>query len=196
MEHLLGILTPSFSTHHQIFKSMKKTLYYLISITVGSGVTSAAVFTTNFDEATLAAITGLNKDSPGAPAQDFSLNTTTDTLDFVTTNADMWVTRNNAPMAWVSSPTVSLGETWFVETYVSMEKDGSNTREVAGLGFYGADNTVPEFGLGLDDWNGWNARLQGFGDNNPNVGGADLGTAPGVFLRSEVTEGGVTDTYN
>ena len=175
---------------------MKKTLYYLISITVGSGVTSAAVFTTNFDEVTLAAITGLNKDSPGAPAQDFSLNTTTDTLDFVTTNADMWVTRNNAPMAWVSSPTVSLGETWFVETYVSMEKDGSNTREVAGLGFYGADNTVPEFGLGLDDWNGWNARLQGFGDNNPNVGGADLGTAPGVFLRSEVTEGGVTDTYN
>ena len=95
---------------------MKKALYYLISITVGSGVTSAAVFTTNFDEATLAAITGLNKDSPGAPAQDFSLNTTTDTLDFVTTNADMWVTRNNAPMAWVSSPTVSLGETWFVET--------------------------------------------------------------------------------
>ncbi len=77
-----------------------------------------------------------------------------------------------------------------------MEKDGSNTREVAGFGFYGADGSIPDVGLGLDDWNGWNARLQGFGDNNPNVGGADLGTAPGVFLRSEITEGGVTDTYN
>jgi len=157
----------------------------------------AAYFHSDFTEASLGAITGLNKDSPAGPTQDFSLNTTNDTLDFVTTNADMWNTRNNAPIAWVAAPTVGLTETWEVHTYVSMQKDGSNSQEVAGITFYAdVDNSRPDFGLGLDDWNGWHPRLQGLGDNNPNVGGAPLGTAPGVFLRVTITEGGATDTYN
>ena len=156
----------------------------------------AAYFHSDFTEASLGAITGLNKDSPGAPAQDFSLNTTNDTLDFVTTNADMWGTRANAPIAWVAAPTVANGVTWSVETYVGMTS-GPNDREVAGITFYAnLDGSTPDFGLGLDDWNGWHPRLQGLGDNNPNVAGAPLGTAPGVFLRVEITEGGTTDTYN
>ncbi|MFT6862845.1 MAG: hypothetical protein ACJAVK_001405 [Akkermansiaceae bacterium] len=175
---------------------MKKPILSIVASVSTGGVVSAAAFSTNFDEASLGTITGLNKDTPGETNNDYSLNTETDTLDFVTTVGDMWGSRAGAPMAWVTSPVVSLGQTWFVETYVGMEKDGSNTREVAGMGFYGADGTVPDFGLGLDDWNGWNARLQGFGDNNPNVGSVDLGTAPGVFLRTEITEGGETDTYN
>lgn len=175
---------------------MKSIILALTMSVAISGLGSAAAFYTNFDEADLASISGLNKDTPGAPTNDYSLNTVTDTLDFSTGSSDMWTTRNGAPMAWVSSPIVALGQTWYVETYVSMEKDGSNTREVSGMAFYGADGTVPDIGLGLDDWNGWSARLQGFGDNNPNVGGSDLGTASGVFLRSEITEGGASDTYN
>jgi hypothetical protein len=78
-----------------------------------------------------------------------------------------------------------------------MEKDGANSQEVAGMTFYGGpDGANPDLSFGLDDWNGWNVRLQGLGDNNPNVGGSDLGSAPGVFLRAEITEGGATDLYN
>ncbi|MBT3201651.1 MAG: PEP-CTERM sorting domain-containing protein [Phycisphaerales bacterium] len=156
----------------------------------------ASVFHTDFTESTLGDITGLNKDAPGAPTQDFSLNTVNDTLDFVTTNADMWGARSNAPIAWVAAPTMANGAVWSVETYLSMI-EGGNHSEVAGLTFYGGpDNARPDFGFGLDDWNGWHVRLQGLGDNSPNVGGAHLGNATGTFLRVEITEGGATDTYN
>ncbi|MFT6862844.1 MAG: hypothetical protein ACJAVK_001404, partial [Akkermansiaceae bacterium] len=98
---------------------MKKTLISLAASITASGVASAATyFHTDFDEANLAAITGLNKDTPGATANDYSLNTVTGTLDFVTTSADMWGARSGAPMAWVSSPTVTVGQMWSVETYV------------------------------------------------------------------------------
>jgi hypothetical protein len=174
-----------------------KTLLSTICILLAMVVTAqaATIFYSDFTEASEGAIIGLNRDSPGAPTQDFSLNTANDTLDFVTTSADMWGARNNAPIAWVASPTVANGVTWWAETYVSMTS-GPNDKEVAGIALYGADNTVPDVGLGLDDWNGWNARVQGFGDNNPNVGSLGLGAATGVFLRIEVTEGGATDTQN
>jgi len=175
---------------------MKTSLASICVLLVMILSSQAAAFDSDFTEATLGAITGLNKDSPGAPTQDFSLNTAADTLDFVTTNADMWGSRANAPIAWVASPTMANGETWSVETHVSMTS-GPNEFEVAGLTFYGGpDGAKPDFTFGLDDWNGWNVRLQGLGDNNPNVGGASLGGATGVFLRTEITEGGATDTYN
>ena len=157
----------------------------------------AITFHTDFDEASLGAITGLESDIPNAGIGSFTLNTATDTLDFVTGNADMWGSRANAPIAWVAAPTVANGEVWYVETKVNMENNGSNSQEVAGITFYGGpDGARPDFGFGLDDWNGWNARLQGLGDNNPNVGSSDLGSATGVFLRVEITEGGASDTYN
>lgn len=176
---------------------MKKTLFSLLASITASGVASAATyFHTDFDEADFAS-TGMSADTPGSGGgNDFTLNTTTEELDFVTTNADMWGARGGAPIAWVSSPTVAIGETWTVETFLSMEKDGSNNFEVGGVALYGSDGSVPDVGMGLDDWNGWNARLQGFGDNAPNVGSPDLGAATGVFLRTDVTEGGATDTYN
>lgn len=161
-----------------------------------AGVSQAAMFHSDFTEASLAGITGLNKDAPGATSEDYSLNTVNDTLDFVTTSADMWTARANAPIAWVAAPTMANGQVWSVETYVSMIKDG-NSEEVAGITFYGGpDNAKPDFTFGLDDWNGWHVRLQGLGSNNPNVGGSDLGAATGVFLRAEITEGGATDEYN
>ncbi|MBT3191322.1 MAG: c-type cytochrome [Verrucomicrobia bacterium] len=154
-------------------------------------------FHSDFSEASLGDIAGLNRDAPGAPAQDFSLNTTDETLDFATANADMWITRAGAPIAWVAAPIAFSGEVWSAETYLSMEKDGSNSSEVAGITFYGApDGVRPDFSFGLDDWNGWHVRLQGLGDNDPNVASVELGTATGVFLRTEITEGGAEDTYN
>lgn len=160
----------------------------------------AAGFHSDFTEASLGAIAGLGKDTPGAPSADLSLNTGADTLDFTVNNgfnADMWGARSNAPIAWVANPNVANGQTWSVETHVAMENNGANPNEVAGLTFYAdSDGSNPDFTFGLDDWNGWNVRLQGLGNNNPNVGSPDLGGAPGVFLRVEVTEGGATDTYN
>jgi hypothetical protein len=158
---------------------------------------SFPVFHSDFTEASLGDITGLFKDVPGAPTEDFDLNTTNNTLDFVTTDADMWTQRANAPLGWVAAPTVGTGETWSVETHVSMEKDGANSQEVAGITFYGGpDGAHPDLSFGLDDWNGWLVQLQGLGDNDPLAPGSDLGSATGVFLRAEITEGGATDTYN
>lgn len=160
----------------------------------------AAGFHTDFTEASLAAVAGLGKDAPGAPSADLDLNAGADTLDFTVDNgfnADMWGNRNNAPIAWVANPGVGNGQTWSVETYLAMEKDGSNNQEVAGITFYSdADGAKPAFTFGIDDWNGWNVRLQGLGNNIPNVGGPDLGIAPGAFLRVEITENGASDTYN
>ena len=157
----------------------------------------AAYFHSDFDEASLP-IAGLNQDTPLPASNNYSLNTTNETLDFVdTASANMWGGRDNAPIAWVASPTVANGETWSVETYVSMQKGGSNNEEIAGITFYqNSDGGNPDFLYGLHDWGGWSARLQGSADNNPNVTGADLGTATGVFLLVEITEGGATDTYN
>lgn len=182
---------------------MKK--LFLATLTAGcavaTGSTTAAYFHSDFDEASLGAIAGLNIDDPnGADGITATLDTVNDTLDFDAANGlnnDMWGGRTGTVIAWVAAPTVSNGETWSVETFVSMVDNGANAQEVAGIGFYGADGTVPNFGLGLDDWNGWNARLQGFGDNNPNVGSTSLGAAPGVFLRVEITQNdGGNDVYN
>lgn len=179
---------------------MKRVLFAAgIGVAVGATSVNAAYFHTDFDEASLGAITGLNIDDPnGGDGVTATLNTGTQELDFAGgPGNDMWGGRANAVIAWVAAPTVADGETWSAETFVSMEKDGTNNFEVAGMGVYGADGTVPNFGLNLDDWNGWSARLQGHGDNNPNVGGADLGSATGVFLRIDVTQNdGGNDVYN
>jgi hypothetical protein len=154
-------------------------------------------FHSDFDEGSLAAIAGLTKDAPLPASNNFDLNTTNDTLEFANSaSANMWTSRDNAPVAWVANPNVAIGQTWAIETYVSMQKDGANNEEIGGITFYAnADGATPDFTFGLHDWGGWHARLQRTG-NNPNVAGDELGSATGVFLRTEITEGGAADTYN
>ena len=109
---------------------------------------------------------------------------------------NMWTSRANAPIAWTPSPVVADGKIWFIETQVNL--NSLDNVQVAGITFYGGpDNALPDFTFGLDNWNPADrrVRLQGLGDNNPNVPGA-LIAGNGAFLRVEVTEGGASDTYN
>ena len=123
-----------------------------------------------------------------------------------TGNTDMWTTRNNAPFAWTSRPTVALGDTWWVETRLTLP--GFNWGRLAGITFYGgpdgsggyADNM--DFHFGIDQW-GYDASVtvQGLGDNAAgdlgyNLQGDWLGySSPTVSLRTEVTELGESDHY-
>ncbi|MFT7009759.1 MAG: hypothetical protein ACJAXJ_004311 [Colwellia sp.] len=124
-------------------------------------------------------------------------NSGTGTLDFSTTGfADMWQVRNNAPFAWTDSPTVALNDTWYVETKVSMP--GTANGRLAGLTFYGdVDGSFGEFTFAIDNWNNTpSVRLQGLGDNNPNVEGLILSSFnPSVYLRTAITELGAMDSY-
>ena len=152
--------------------------------------------TTSFDGATLDSF--VNLDIPNSSLGNITFDATNDELDFdASGNTDMWGARNNAPIAWVVSPATAVGDTWFIETEVRLNNTTQNG-QVAGITFYGdPDGSKPDFSFGLDNWNPSDrrVRLQGLGDNNPNVPGTDI-TGDSVFLRAEVTENGASDTYN
>lgn len=191
---------------------MKNRLKIAIGLTavLAAGAVSAETITfhTDFDEADLAS-TGLTIDTPstsGAASGTVSLNTGNEQLDLTANAANMWTTREGAPIAWVAAPSVSAGETWFVETQAFMTDDAEGTASLysqAGITFYdgtpGANpgDTAAPF-LALNDWNNWNvvAQAVSVGGGGSSSASAHLGTAAGAFLRIEITEGGVTDTYN
>ncbi|MDF7799594.1 hypothetical protein P4C99_08960 [Pontiellaceae bacterium B1224] len=174
---------------------------------VGSAVADTTTFHTDFDEADLAS-TGLTIDTPSTDGPDsgtISLNTANHQLDFTAYGANMWTLREGAPIAWVAAPTVEAGETWFVETQVNMingEAGNAAQYKQAGITFYdgtpGAnpgDEDAPF--LVLNDWNNWNVNAQAFTiGGGQNSGSPDLGEATGAFLRIEITEGAVTNSYN
>ncbi|MDF7799603.1 hypothetical protein P4C99_09005 [Pontiellaceae bacterium B1224] len=183
----------------------------IIAIFGASGVVAQETITfhSDFDEADLSLISNLNIDTPspnlaGPGSGNVALDTVGEQLDLLSNGANMWTTRNGAPIAWVAAPSVIVGQTWFTETYVTMEDGtgGNSTYKQAGITFYGGpdganpgDTAAPA--LILNDWNNWNAQQVNLSvggvDNQSN---ADIGSAAGVFLRSEITEGGDTDTYN
>jgi hypothetical protein len=155
----------------------------------------AAVVTT-FDEVSLPAAISL--DVPSATLGSISFDAVNDELDFSAGgDTDMWGARNNAPIAWTAIPTGLVnGSTWSVETEVRINNVSQNN-QVAGLTFYGGpDGAKPDISFGLDNWApaARAVRLQGLGDNDPNVGVAT--TASSVFLRVVIQEAGATDTYN
>ena len=201
---------------------MKKSLLSLVVSTATVGVSSAVVtFHSDFDEGSLGAIAGLTVDTPNtdlgtADSGTVVLNTIDQTLDLTSRAANMWTAREGAPIAWVSSPSVAAGETWYVQTMLTHTDSpgGAGTGagwDQAGITFYSgtAGNNPGSENIGthqslfawINDWNAWHHTLQGFADNNPNsstegvaAGGAG-GTATFEY-RVEVTEGGAFDTYN
>ncbi|MDF7799595.1 PEP-CTERM sorting domain-containing protein [Pontiellaceae bacterium B1224] len=192
-----------------MIKNISKSVLGLIAILAASGVSAETItFHSDFDEADLGS-TGLNIDTPstsGAASGTVSLNTGNQQLDLTANAANMWTTREGAPIAWVAAPTVSVGETWFVETQVFMidsEAGDQSGYDQGGITFYDGiagsnpgSNAAPF--LVLNDWNNWNINAQDFtiGGSGNNSVSPNLGTATGVFLRTEITEGGATDTYN
>lgn len=159
-------------------------------------VQAPAAIVTSFEEASLPAAISL--DIPNSALGNITFDATNDELDFSAGgNTDMWTTRNNAPIAWTLSPTgLANGSTWTVEAEVRINNVAENN-QVAGLTFYGGpDGARPDISFGLDNWDPAvrAVRLQGLGDNAPNVGIAT--TASKVILRVVIQEAGGTDTYN
>ncbi len=173
---------------------MKHLLPCLLLCLVYSMARAAVV--TSFEEATLPAAIAL--DVPNATLGSVTFDAVNDELDFnAGGNTDMWGARNNAPIAWTAIPTGLVnGSTWSVETEVRINNVTQNN-QVAGLTFYGGpDGAKPDISFGLDNWDpaGRAVRLQGLGDNIPNVG--VVTSAGSVFLRVVIQEAGATDTYN
>ena len=147
----------------------------------------AVILSTDFTEANLAA-TGLSVDIPNAGLGNATMNTADDRLEFVATgNTDMWGARNNAPIVWAAKPTAA---NWFIQ--VEVEYPSSDNGRVLGLTVYAdSDGSRPDFTYALDNWTGQAfgaVRLQGLGDNNPNISTAT--TQQRVILRLEVEEDG------
>jgi hypothetical protein len=165
-----------------------------------------SVVNTTFDEPTLNPAVALDVPSPSDA--DVTLDTTNDELDFTSANAtDLWVARNNAPIAWSAAPSVGSGEKWFVETEVRFDTPVSATHHrVAGITFYGGPDGSGGSGGGMDftfGINNWDDRfdpgyvgaieVQGLGDNDPLISAP--WSSPNAFLRVEVTELGASDHY-
>lgn len=193
---------------------MKNFLSILSGLAVCGSAHATVTFHSNFDEASLGAITGLNIDTPntsGADSGTVTLDTISQRLDLTSNGANLWTAREGAPIAWVASPSVSLGETWYVQTQITHTNSpgggGTNSGwDQAGITFFsgtpgnnpGSENggTHQSLFAGISDWNQWHHRVQGFADNNPNVSvAADLGDDTFEY-RVEVTEGGASDLFN
>ncbi len=121
---------------------MKKAITPLLVSIAASGVVSAApYFHTDFDEASLGDITGLNIDTPntvGADSGTVTLDTVSQRLDLTADAANLWTNREGGPIAWVAAPVVAVGETWFVETQIThTDSTGNNsTFDQTGITFY------------------------------------------------------------
>ena len=195
---------------------MKYFQVILVGFAVCGSAHATVTFHSDFDEASLGAITGLNIDTPNTnlatgDSGTVALNTVNQTLDLASNGANLWTARQGAPIAWVSSPTVVAGQTWYVETQLthfnSPAGGGTNSGwDQAGVTFYsgtagnnpGSENggTHQSLFVGINDWNAWAHRIQGFADNNPNVSAAANVGDDNFLYRVEVTENGASDLYN
>ncbi|HWB04327.1 MAG TPA: lamin tail domain-containing protein [Verrucomicrobiales bacterium] len=155
-----------------------------------------AAIVTSFEEASLPAAILLDVPTPALGFVTF--DAVNDELDFgANGNTDLWGARNNAAIAWTAIPGgLTNGSVWTVETEVRLNSV-VESQQVAGLTFYGGpDGSRPDITFGLDNWDpaARAVRMQGLGDNDPNVG--ILTTAAKVILRVSIQENGATDTYN
>ncbi|MGI9243795.1 MAG: hypothetical protein ACR2RV_23560 [Verrucomicrobiales bacterium] len=197
---------------------MKKSIICLVASIAASGAASAVpYFHTEFNEASLDDIVGLNIDTPSIVGPDsgtVTLDTVDQALDLTADAANLWAAREGAPIAWVAAPTVAEGETWFVATQIthidSPGGGGTNSGwDQAGITFYsgtagnnpGSENTGANQSLfaGINDWNAWTHTVQGFADNDPHSGNNGVPAALGddtFEYRVEVTENGALDLYN
>ena len=171
-------------------------------------------FHTDFDEATLGAIAGLNVDTPNTNlgsgnSGTVRLDTGIQRLELTSNGANLWSFREGALIAWVTAPAVALGETWFVQTQIThTDSPGGQGAgyDQSGITFYSgnaganpeSENTGSHESLyaGINDWNAWHHKIQGFADSNPDFSvAADAGDDTFEY-RVEITENGTSDTYN
>jgi hypothetical protein len=194
---------------------MSKGIHVLANVALAGAIgltvcgAANATVVTGFDEGTLNP--GVHLDVPAGSPSTVTLNSAgSGSLDFRTTgNTDMWLTRNYSPFAWSARPDVSIGDTWWVETRLTLP--GNTVGRLAGITFYGNQdglggyNDGLDFHFGIDQWgpSTW-LTVQGLGDNRPgNLGSNIVGPYfgyyaynPTISLRTEITENGIADHYN
>src|SRR3989304_584498 len=111
-------------------KEMRRTSGFFVR-----GILALAIVTpafaqvdTTFDEGAL--VPAVSLDIPNGGVAAITLDTVNEELDFTTSgDTDMWTSRADAPFAWVSRPSVTFGQTWFVETEVRYDTDVASSKE-------------------------------------------------------------------
>lgn len=166
-------------------------------------------FSSDFTESGLDAIPGLMLDVPDPQVASVTLDEDNDELVLTTTTtADLWVERDNAPIAYVTSPKVEAGQTWFAETRMRLSGEPGRRPRIGGIVVYpdrdgsGGSQDGMEWSLAVNEWDDRGVEVQGFGPGNVGDSGVSfLNPDPpvkhieDVFLKLEVTENGESDRY-
>jgi hypothetical protein len=119
-------------------------------------------FTDNFDGTLFDDRWGEDEPNPALGA--VTLDTVNDVARFESFgNLNMWGARQDAPILWTPAPEGDFS----VETHVTMSTLTNGAQ--AGLTVYEGEGARPEFVWCLDHWGTQQFRLQGMGDNNPDV---------------------------
>lgn len=181
-----------------------KSLAAILLLTVSAVSTVWSDVSTTFSGSSLDP--NIYLDIPNPSDATIYLDTDNGGLRFVgNNNINMWTDRASVPFAWTPKPTVTVGETWQVETQLHYNSSGGYLR-IAGITLYGGpdgaggSNAGMNFTFGLDQWDASSAVwVQGLGTNAPgdasgNLTSGELGV-DSVFLRLDVTEGDALDNF-
>jgi hypothetical protein len=169
-----------------------------------TGTTNAVSFT---------GLTGLTGATPtltntSVTAASVVLDTANQQLDFSAQGIHFlyeYYYRDDAPIVWADLPEVELGQSWSVQTRVSINDGLAKPEQSAGIVFYDADGGVPNFYFSLTKWiqptytlsNVAGVATQSGGGNGIS-GEAYTLLSPetsDVYLKVQVTELGLTDHY-
>ena len=167
-------------------------------------------FSTVFDEPSLESIVGLKLDVPDSQVASIELDASSDELVLTTTGqADMWIERNNAPIAYTTRPDAESGQTWFAETHMRLPGNAGRRARIGGLVVYpdrdgaGGSQDGMEWSLEVNEWDDRGVEIQAFGNGSVGDSGKPfINPEPAVngigdvYLRLEVTENGSSDDYS
>jgi hypothetical protein len=169
-----------------------------------TGTTNAVSFT---------GLTGLTGATPtltntSVTAASVVLDTANQQLDFSAQGIHFlyeYYYRDDAPIVWADLPEVELGQSWSVQTRVSINDGLAKPEQSAGIVFYDADGGVPNFYFSLTKWIQPTYTLSSVagvatqsGGGNGISGEAYTLLSPetsDVYLKVQVTELGLTDHY-
>jgi hypothetical protein len=182
-----------------------------VAITVGNVyeapvMVTGASWATTFNEGALSS--KLNMDVPEPSQASVVLDTVNQQLDFSARGSHFlyeYYYRDGAPIVWADLPEVQLGQSWSVQTRVSINDGLAEPQQSAGIAFYDADGGVPNFYFSLTKWIQATYSLSDVagvatqsGSGNGISGEAYTLLAPetsDVYLKVQVTELGLTDHY-
>jgi hypothetical protein len=182
-----------------------------VAITVGNVyeapvMVTGASWATSFNEGALSS--KLHIDVPEPSKASVVLDTTNQQLDFSAQGSRFlyeYYYRDDAPMVWADLPKVQVGQSWSVQTRVSINDGLAEPQQSAGIAFYDADGGVSNFNFSLTKWIPSTYSLSSVagvatqsGSGNGISGEAYSLLAPetsDVYLKVQVTELGLTDHY-